>query len=348
MGHPGRTCPRRVVAAPGCETGCGTGRTAGGSSVTRVCVTGGNGFLGSAVVARLAADPGVSHVLSLDIREPAEERRLDGVEYALADVCSPDVARLLQAHRIDTVVHLAAIVNPGKDTTREQEFQVDVVGSRTVLAACTQSGVKHVVISSSGAAYGYHADNPDWLRESDPLRGNDEFAYSRHKRLVEEELARFRDEHPELQQTIFRIGTILGERVRNQITALFDAPRLLRVAGSESPFVFIWDQDVADAMVQAVLTGRSGIFNVAGDGALTMREIADLLGKRTITVPAPLLAAGLWLGHKLKLTVHGPEQLRFLRYRPVLDNSALKDEFGFTPSRSSREAFLAFRAARQA
>lgn len=315
--------------------------------MNRVCVTGGNGFLGSAVVSRLAADPAVSHVLSLDLREPSAERKVDGVVYALADVCSPDVSKELQEHRIDTVVHLAAIVNPGRDTTREQEYRVDVTGTQNVLAACLESGVKHVVISSSGAAYGYHADNAPWLNESHPLRGNDEFAYSRHKRLVEEELARLRTEHPELRQTIFRIGTILGERVRNQITALFDAPRLLRVAGSESPFVFIWDQDVADAMAQAVITGRSGIFNVAGDGALTVREIAGLLGKRTLTVPAPLLAAGLWAGQKLKLTVHGPEQLRFLRYRPVLDNTALKQEFGFTPTRTNREAFLEFRKARE-
>ena len=316
--------------------------------MTRVCVTGGNGFLGSAVVAKLAGDPQVSHVLSLDIRDPAAERRLDGVDYALADVCSPEVARLLQAHRIDTVVHLAAIVNPGKDTTREQEYRVDVEGSRNVLAACLSSGVQHLVISSSGAAYGYHADNPAWLRESDPLRGNDEFAYSRHKRLVEEDLARLRSEHPELQQTVFRIGTILGERVRNQITALFDAPRLLRVAGSESPFVFIWDEDVAAIMVQAVLTGRTGTYNVAGDGALSVREIAALQGRGTVTVPAPVLAAALRAGHRLGLTVHGPERVRFLRYRPVLDNTALKQEFGFTPTRTSREAFLAFRAAREA
>ncbi|MCC3271401.1 SDR family oxidoreductase [Arthrobacter zhangbolii] len=316
--------------------------------MTRVCVTGGNGFLGSAVVARLAEHPDITHVLSLDIREPAPERRLDGVAYALADVCSPEVARLLAEHRIDTVVHLAAIVNPGKSTTREQEYRVDVDGSRNVLAACIAAGVKHVIISSSGAAYGYHPDNSPWLTEADPIRGNDEFAYSQHKRLVEEELARVRAEHPELKQTVFRIGTILGERVRNQITALLDAPRLLRVAGSESPFVFVWDEDVAGVMVQAAVTGRSGIYNVAGDGALTVREIAALQRRGTITVPAPVLAAALWLGSRLWLTVHGPERVRFLRYRPVLDNRALKEEFGYTPGRTSREAFLAFRAAREA
>ena len=48
----------------------------------------------------------------------------------------------------------------------------------------------------------------------------------------------------------------------------------------------------------------------------------------------------------LGLTQYGPEQLDFLRYRPVLDNRRLKDEFGYRPKYSSREAFLAFLKAR--
>ena len=41
----------------------------------------------------------------------------------------------------------------------------------------------------------------------------------------------------------------------------------------------------------------------------------------------------------LRLTPHGPEQVRFLRYRPVLANDRLKDDFGYTPAYTSREAF---------
>ena len=301
----------------------------------RVLVTGGAGFLGSRVTGLLSDHPGVDVVLSGDLRES----EVPGVVSVEVDVTDPrGLPELLRHHRIDTVVHLAAIVNPGRDV--QGEFRVDVQGSSNVLAACVEAGVRRLVVSSSGAAYGYHADNPDWIDETDPLRGNDEFPYSRHKRMVEEMLAAARTTHPALEQVIFRIGTILGPTVRNQITALWDANRILRIAGSDSPFVFVWVDDVAAAMVRAALgEGPAGIYNVAGDGALTVPQIARRLRKPLLTIPAPLLAIALAIGNALRLTDHGPEKIRFLRYRPVLRNDRLKDEFGYTPRLTSAEAF---------
>lgn len=310
--------------------------------MSRVLVTGGSGFLGSQVTAALAAHPAVEVVVSADIRAAASSPA--GVVFERCDVTDAGaLAPILRRHEIDVVVHLAAIVNPGRDV--EREYRVDVDGARHVLADCVASGVRRIVVSSSGAAYGYHPDNPEWLTETDALRGNDEFSYSRHKRLVEEMLAAHRRAHPELEQVIFRIGTILGPTVQNQITALWDGPRLLTVRGAPSPFVFVWVDDVAAAMVRAATDGPAGIFNVAGDGCLTVREIAQRLGKRTVSVPAGLLAVALRIGRALRLTPHGPEQVGFLRYRPVLSNRALKDTFGFTPARTSAEAFDAYVAA---
>ncbi|PRB05398.1 SDR family oxidoreductase [Microbacterium sp. MYb64] len=301
----------------------------------RVLVTGGAGFLGSRVTGLLSDHPGVDVVLSGDLRDS----EVPGVVSVEVDVTDPrGLPELLRHHRVDTVVHLAAIVNPGRDV--QGEFRVDVQGSSNVLAACVEAGVRRLVVSSSGAAYGYHADNPDWIDETDPLRGNDEFPYSRHKRMVEEMLAAARTTHPALEQVIFRIGTILGPTVRNQITALWDAKRILHIAGSDSPFVFVWVDDVAAAMVRAALgEGPAGIYNVAGDGALTVPQIARRLRKPLLTIPAPLLAIALAIGSALRLTDHGPEKIRFLRYRPVLRNDRLKEEFGYTPRLTSAEAF---------
>ena len=135
-------------------------------------------------------------------------------------------------------------------------------------------------------------------------------------------LAEYRVSHPELEQVVFRIGTILGPTVRNQITALWDGKRVLAIRGSESPFVFIWVDDVAAAMARAATDGPAGIYNVAGDGKVTVRELAARLGKPVLTVPAGVLAFALRIGRMLHLTVHGPEQVGFLRYRPVLANDA--------------------------
>ncbi|WP_243077016.1 SDR family oxidoreductase [Microbacterium sp. SS28] len=310
-------------------------------SGARVLVTGGSGFLGSHVAAALVAHPGVELVVAGDVRRPA--LAVEGVVYDDCDVTRADgLAPLLRRHGIDVVVHLAAIVSPGRD--HALEYRVDVDGSRHVLEACVEAGVRRVVVSSSGAAYGYHADSPEWLRETDRIRGNDEFPYSKHKRLVEEMLASYRASHPSLEQVVFRIGTILGPTVRNQITALWDGRRILAIRGSDSPFVFVWVDDVAAAMARAATDGPPGVYNVAGDGRLTVHAIAARLGKPVLTLSPGLLAFALRIGRMLRLTVHGPEQVGFLRYRPVLANESLKRDFGYAPAKTSAEAFEAYLA----
>lgn len=320
------------------------------AAARRVLVTGGDGFLGQGLVKALAQNGGVETRVSLDVREVPAERRLPGVVYQCVDVRDAKaVDDAVAAHGIDTVVHLASIVTPGKDSNRALEYAVDVGGTRNVLDACLNHGVRHLVVSSSGAAYGYHADNPTWLSESHPLRGNPVFAYADHKRLVEEMLAEARLKHPALAQTVLRIGTILGERVNNQITALFEKPSLIAIRGSDSPFVFIWDDDVTGAILHALSgQGAPGCYNLAGDGALTIHEIAVRLGKRAREFPAGVLRAALWLGQQTGLSRYGPEQLDFLRYRPVLLNEALKTRFGYRPQKTSAQAFDAFVAARAA
>ncbi|APW43814.1 SDR family oxidoreductase [Rhodoferax saidenbachensis] len=314
----------------------------------RIFVTGADGFLGRGLVAALAREPGVQTIVAADVREVPQEQRLANVVYVVQDVRDPHLGETLAAHAIDTVVHLASIVTPGKNSNREFEYSVDVLGSRNVLEACVAQGVQQIVVSSSGAAYGYYADNPAWLRETDTLRGNTTFAYSDHKRLVEEMLLAYRQKHPALAQTVLRIGTILGERVDNQITALFEKPALLGIKGSESPFVFIWDEDVTGAILHTLRTRHAGCFNLAGDGALPLYEIAQRLGKPLRQLPAWLLTAALTVGKALGVSRYGPEQLDFLRYRPVLLNTALKADFGYVPGKTSSQAFDAFVAARAA
>lgn len=309
-------------------------------SAPAVLVTGAAGMLGRGLLAALAAGrTPVRAVVATDLRPVAAAERCAGIVYAVHDVRASGLEALLRAHAIDTVVHLASIVTPGPHDDRASAYAVDVDGSRRVLDACLAAGVKRLVVSSSGAAYGYHADNPPRLSEDMALRGNDEFAYARHKRLVEEMLARARAEHPRLEQVVFRIGTILGERVDNQITALFERARPLAIRGSASPFVFVWDEDVVGALLHAIAGAPQGVYNLAGDGTLTMPEIAARLGKRCRVLPAWLLQAALALARPLGLTRYGPEQVRFLRWRPVLDNTRLKTVFGFVPQHTSAQAF---------
>lgn len=303
--------------------------------MTRILVTGAAGLVGRALLDTLADTP--HDVFATDLTAPPNLST--NIKFLPMDVATDDPAEVIASVAPDVIVHLASIVTPPKGSTRDFAYAVDVTGTRKVIDAALTAGTRRLVVTSSGAAYGYHADNADVLREDAPLRGNPEFAYADHKRLVEEMLAETREVAPQLEQVILRVGTVLGQGTDNQITALFHKPRLLGITGCESPFVFIWTDDLARILARAATDGPAGIFNAAGDGALGISDLSRFLGKPVRRLPAWSLKAALAIAHPLGLSRYGPEQVRFLQYRPVLDNTALKSDFGYTPRKTSREVF---------
>ena len=257
------------------------------------------------------------------------------------------VNEIVHEWRPEVVVHLASIVTPGKDSSRELERAVDVDGTRNVLDACLTHEVRRIVVSSSGAAYGYHPDSPEWITEDQPVRGNEEFAYADHKRQVEEMLAELRESQP-------RAGAGGAphrhdpRRARRQPDhgAVRCARGCSRSAARSRPFVFIWDTDVAAIIQRAVTGSLTGIFNVAGDGAMTVDEIAAALGKPTLAIPEPVLRAGLARGQAAR--PHGV-RTGADEVPPVPSRCSTtpgsRTVFGYTPSYTSAEAFEAWKVA---
>ncbi len=298
----------------------------------RILITGAGGYIGQQVFRTLRQR--CPSVWGIDIRTAPDVFQMD--------VRDPDLRALIQQHQITHVVHLASIVQPGQ--APDLEYDIDVNGTQNVLDCCLAGGVRHLTVTSSGAAYGYHADNPQWLSESDPLRGNDEFSYSRHKRIVEEILTEYRHQAPELGQLVLRPGTVIGATTRNMITRLFTGRFILGLRHVQSPFVFVWDQDLVETIAYGVQQSRIGIFNVAGDGCLTVSEIGEVLDKPVVHLPIWLIKSALSIAKPLKLTRYGPDQVRFMQYRPVLSNARLKSDFGRAPTKTSRQALEFFAA----
>lgn len=298
--------------------------------MTRILVTGGAGMVGRAL-AQALPEVIATDLARGDLPETQRFRRMD--------VTGTDPDTVIGDEKPEVVVHLASIVTPPPGMTRQQAFAVDVTGTRNVIDACIRHGVRRIVVTSSGAAYGYHPDNPVPLTEDAPCRGNPEFAYADHKRQVEEMLAEVRATHPALEQVVLRVGTVLGAGTQNQITALFHRPRLLAIRGSDSPFVFIWTRDLARIVQRAATDGPPGNYNVAGDGWLTVDDLAARLGKPVLRLPAWGLKAALAVARPLGFSPYGPEQVRFLQYRPVLSNDRLKSVFGYTPELTSAQVF---------
>lgn len=125
----------------------------------RVLITGGAGFLGSALANRLV---GLGHtILVLDDLTAGDPRRLKpSVLFTRGDVKDiPKLWTLLQG--VDCVYHLAARVRVPESIHYPSDYNdVNVGGTVAVMEAMRDTGVKRVVLASSGALYGEQAEQP--------------------------------------------------------------------------------------------------------------------------------------------------------------------------------------------
>ncbi len=153
-------------------------------------VTGAAGWLGRGLVARLAADPQRER-LRLLVHSGAEAAQVraelgdrSGVDVVIGDIAKADTAlRLL--HGVGPgadVIHTAGVIHPKKV---RQFFEVNAAGTRHLLTAAGDAGVRRVVHVSSNSPFGTNPDPADTFRNDEPF--NPYLGYGRSK--MEGELA---------------------------------------------------------------------------------------------------------------------------------------------------------------
>ena len=302
----------------------------------RIAVTGAAGYVGSRLVARLESEPGVERILAIDIRPPQTDYS-PKVFYLQHDVRAP-FADEFARHGIETVVHLAYVLRPGRD--RSAVRRVNVGGTRNVLA---ESGVRRVVYLSSTSVYGAHPDNPDLLTEEIPPRPVKGFQYSEDKVQVESLLQEYESTRAGVAAVILRACPVTGPNADNFIARAFLKPFLVAVRGADPPIQLIHEEDLIDVMARCVLGGVSGTYNLAGEGTIRWSEMVEMLDRRMVALPAPLLYAATEAAWRLRLQSDSPSSgLDFIRYRWTVSTEKARLDLGFEPRYSSRDAWEAF------
>ena len=249
----------------------------------KVAVTGGSGQLGTLVLRRLAEDPHVSDIVSIDLRPPCVASTK--IRSVIADVRDLKVARHIEG--CDALIHLAFVVTTAP--ARRVFDAINVSGSRNVFNAAARAGIPRIIYSSSIAAYGVVPGHPVPITEETPRRHEPAFAYSATKYEVEAFLDSFERKHPEIAIARLRPSILLGRQMDHSL-----GHALLRgivPVLSDTPLPIVWDEDVADAVMLALRNNAHGAFNLSADNLLPPVELARAAGMRGVRVPPLLLKA---------------------------------------------------------
>jgi UDP-glucose 4-epimerase len=158
----------------------------------KILVAGGAGYIGSVVCAELLA-AGHRVVVYDNLSRGHRAAVPPGAELVVADTADrAALDEVFARHRIDAVMHFAALIEAGESMKHpELFFRNNSASSLTLLEAMLHHGVERIVFSSTAALYGEPETIP--IRESDPLRPAN--AYGESKLLVERMLEWFHRIH---------------------------------------------------------------------------------------------------------------------------------------------------------
>lgn len=305
----------------------------------RVLITGVSNPLGAEVARRLA--PQVGFLFGCDIADPVSA--LEDMDFVHADTRLSVIGKLVRQLRIDTVVHLAVLVDSPRDDRVIHE--TDVIGTMNMLAGCAgpASPVRRVVVKSSQAVYGAAPGDPSFFVED--MVNFDRPASGVMRELLEMEqlVTEFALRNDACAVAVLRLGYRVGEDT--SLARYLSLPVVPTFAGFDPRLQLLHEDDAVEAVVRATLGDVSGSFNVAGDGVILVSQAIGVMGGTAAPVLPPY---GRWasrIGLKLFAGVDLPAHIaNALAHGSVMDCSRLDAALGWRPAFSSRRAMETFAA----
>jgi UDP-glucose 4-epimerase len=303
----------------------------------RVLITGVSNPLGAEVARRLA--PQVPSLFGCDIEDPMSA--LEEMDFVHADTRQSVIGKLVRQLHIDTLVHMAVMVDAKHQDRGTHE--TNVIGTMNVLAGCAgpSSPVTRLVVKSSQAVYGARPEYPSLLAEGVAGTSRASSAIGRDLIDLEQLTHDFALRNPGCRVARLRLGFRISRET--SLGRYLSLPLVPTFAGFDPRLQLVDEQDAAEAIARAVMGQQEGPFNVTGGGVVLLSQAIAIMGAR----PVPLLPPySSWLAHQavrfatgVRLPGHMAE---LLMHGSVLDCSRLEAEFGWKPELGTRAVMDAF------
>lgn len=316
----------------------------------RVVVVGATGNIGTALLDALERRHDDLDLIAIARRLPTDQVAVQRsqVTWVAADVAADPLDEAF--HGADVVVHLGWLFHPSHHP--EQTWHNNVLGTLRVLEAVKRCGAGAIVCSSSIAAYSSRTDETA-VDEAWPTHGASSAPYVREKAYVERLLDTFEQATPGCRVVRIRPAFVFHQRAAAQQRRLFMGPlmpgRLLRPAfvpllpvPAGLLLQTVHADDVAEACASTVLSDVSGAFNICADEVLLPQDLADIFDARLRTVPPRVFSGalkGAWAAH---LVPAHPLLFDALMRLPVMSNTRARQQLGWRPTVSARDALAAF------
>ncbi len=311
-----------------------------------VLVTGVSRYLGGRMARILTDDPSIERVIGVDVVAPSGD--IGGADFVRADIRNPIIGKVISTAKVDTVVHMGVIATPRQAGGRAPMKEINVIGTMQLLAACQKaSSVEKLVVKSSSTVYGAGPGDPALFTEDMEPRHLPTSGWAKDSVEVESYVRGLARRRPDLTVTTLRFANFLGPTANTPMAQYFSLPVVPTVLGYDARLQFVHEDDGLEAIRRATVADHPGIFNVAGDGVLSLSQAIRRAGRVEFPVIPQLVGlVGQWV-RRGGFADFSPEQIRLLTHGRAIDTTRLKRQFGFEPRFTTEATFEDFVTARR-
>ena len=140
----------------------------------KILITGGGGFIGTAVKNILIDNGHYVRLLDINLKDHSSENRVENIQGSILDKYIVSEA----VKGCDAVIHLAAMLGVKKtDTLPLQCLNINIEGSVNIFDACVKERVKRIVFSSSSEVYG--ESSSEYISEDNPIKPKSVYAVTK-------------------------------------------------------------------------------------------------------------------------------------------------------------------------
>jgi UDP-glucose 4-epimerase len=318
-----------------------------------VLVTGVSRHIGARVASVLAADPDISRVIGVDTVPPPSLTREGGsslgrTEFVRVDLRSPDIAQVIAAADIDTVVHMSLVSAPTRSGGRAAMKEHNVIGTMQLLGACQRSAtVRRVVVRSTAAVYGSSPRDPAVFTEDLEPHHSPSHGYARDAVEVEGYVRGFARRRPDVTVSLLRFANFMGPGVDSPLTRYFTQPVLPTVFGFDPRLQFVHEDDAVEVLRRLACEDHPGTFNVAGAGVLLLSQCVRRAGRLSLPLLSPAFKVLGNAARRVGLVEYSPEQVRLMCHGRAIDTGRLEASLGWKPKFTTAAAFDDFLRSRR-
>ena len=307
----------------------------------KILITGSSGYIGTQLCKNFNSDESIQELIGLDLAEP--RTNFSKLVFYNRD-CNRDLSDVFEKHVPDIVIHLVYVLDPLHDS--EKMYRINVGSMENVLSHIDKFGVKRLVVTSSGTAYGALPNNPEQLKETDPLRGKETgYQYAYDKVIVEEKLEEFGKTHPDVEIVIARPAVVAGPNLGNFISRYLMKPLVPLVKEFDQDTQLIHEEDIASALYHLALQAPAGAYNLGPPDVIKESEFIEIMGGKSIFIGPRLIRALTTFGwfFRIKAITEAPSSLiNYIQYRWVVDGSKIERETDFRYKYSTMDAMNQF------